>query len=132
VVRVNVVEEASAEMATDGGATTLFEVEVRATLAPPVPAGALRARLHVEVVDGPRVDGLHDRAVTVNGGSGAVETLTVPPVGESGRESPAGDAPRTLLIPIGAVVALGVNTSETTPTTPLEIVFEFKPETMQM
>jgi hypothetical protein len=132
VVRVNVAEEALAEMGTDGGAATLFEVEVRATLAPPVPAGPLRVRLHVEVVDGPRVDGLQDRAVTVNGGSGAVAMLAVPPVGETGRASPTGDAPRTLLIPIGAVVALGVKTSETMPTTPLEIVLEFKPETMQM
>jgi hypothetical protein len=127
----NVAEDALAGTATKEGTVRMFEVEVRATLAPAVPAGALRVVVHVEVADGPRLDGLQDRAVTVSGGTGA-ERVMAPPVGETGRESPAGEAARALLRPMRAVVALGVKTTDTTPTIPLAIVLALSPETMQM
>ncbi len=89
-----------------------------------LPAGAapLRATSQVEVSEMPRVAGLQDRAVTATGAVGMAGTLMVPPLGESGRESPAGDASRAFVTLIGAVVTLGVNAIDTTPTTPLEIV----------
>ena len=57
-------------------------------------------------------------------------TVTVAPVAEAVKASPAAEEPIALAIPIDAVVAALVRVTVATASTPLEIVLAFMPDAM--
>lgn len=125
-------DAALAGTVTEAGTVNLSVLDTRATVASPEPVTALSVRAQEELRPLSREEGLQDREVRIGEVVLPVARLTVPPVGEMARGSPAGEAPRALLTPSPAVVASGVKTTDTMATAPLPIVFPLSPETMQM
>ena len=107
-------------MVSEAGTVRLVELELSPMVPPPDPA-----RLTVQVLEalGARVPGLHAMELIE---LTAVATLTVPPVPVTAIASPAGDAPRLLLIVTGTSL-LPERVTDTVATTPSEMVVEFNP-----
>ena len=74
------------------------------------------------------VAGVIDMDTVVDG----VDTPILPPEPLALIPAPAGDVPITLVIPIAEAVALAVNVTFKTATTPLAMAVEFRPQTTQV
>lgn len=116
VLAVNVALLDPVATETDVGSVTIGLLELRLTLAPPVPAVPLRFTVQVLELPGPTEVGVHPRPVIVNG---AITTGTDPPVAVTTTPSPARDAARALVTPIVVVPRAADIVTETVATIPL-------------
>jgi len=117
---------------TEGGTTKTLELDVRATVAPSALAAELSVRAQAELPPGPMETGLQAREVTIGTTGDPGGTVMPPPTAEMAIGSPAGEAPRVLLIPISAVVAFADNVTATVATTPSPIAVALSPDAMQV
>jgi hypothetical protein len=106
----------------EAGTVRAVELELRATVPPPVP---LRITVQVLEAPGAKIPGLHTiELIELIAGAA---TLTVPPVPVTAIASPIGEAPKTLPIVMGRLpVPDGV--TDRVATTPSEIALEFNPQ----
>ena len=124
VVAGEVVEMELAGTRIDGGTVRVVLVLVSVTLAPPTGAAPVKVTEQVELLDGFKLAGRQDSALTA-GAPGA--PVTVPPVAETTMADAAGDAPRLVFIPtaIGVVATVRLNTA----TAPFAMIPASVPET---
>jgi hypothetical protein len=108
----------------DGGTVRVVLVLVSVTLAPPTGAAPVKVTEQVELLDGFKLAGRQDSALTA-GPPGA--PVTVPPVAETAMLPPAGDAPTLLFIAMAVGVVATVRLS--TATVPFAMIPASVPET---
>jgi len=109
---------------TDAGTVRLVELDDKVTLAP---VDALSVTVHVLDAPGARLTGAHVRLLTVVEATG----VTVPPVLVMLMLVPVGEAPRTLVTLIDAVL-LPESVTVTAAMTPSPIVVAFIPAAIQV
>ena len=108
---------------TDAGTVKPLTLELSDTVAPPVGAAPLKLTVQVDVAPGASDVAPHDKELM----TGAWETVIVPPLAVTVSEAPAAVAAAAFVTPTAAVVAPLVMVTVATPTTPFEIVLEFRP-----
>jgi hypothetical protein len=110
---------------SEAGTVRLVELELRAMVPPAVP---VRTRVQVLEALGAIAFGLQESELIA---VAPVATLIVPPVAPTVIESPAGDAPRLLLIVSGTSVP-PERVTDTLAITPSEMAVESKPQATQV
>ena len=120
-VAINVPLTEPEGIVSEAGTVRLVELEVRPMVPPPEP---LRVTVQVLEALGAKDAGVHAMELTE---LTTAPTLTVPPVPDTGIESPVGEAP--ILVRVTGRLPLPDGVTDTVATTPFEIALEFIPHT---
>jgi hypothetical protein len=124
VVAGKVVEMELAGTRIDDGTVRVVLVLDRVTLAPPTGAPPVKVTVQVELLDGFKLAGRQDTALTAGPPAAPV---TVPPVAETEMAFPAGDVPKLLFIPM--VVGVVATVRLIIATVPFAMIPASVPET---
>lgn len=127
---LNVAEDAPAGTVTEAGTFSPGLLSVIDTLTPPDPAAPLKLTVQVADAGAINEDGLQLSPANVAGG-GALLPI-VPPVPDTVSAAPLADAPETPFTATDVPLNADGTVIATVASTPLEIVFEFAADTIQV